>query len=59
MLLFIILLTLIVILVVGSITTGGFIMIDELESYKCSHVNIGIIVYFSSSLAVWLKFKPT
>ena len=47
-LLYIILVSLIVILVVTSITTGSYVMIDELEAYKCGHVNMGIIVYFSS-----------
>ena len=47
-LLYIILVSLIVILVVTSISTGSYVMIDELEAYECGHVNIGIIVLFSS-----------
>lgn len=54
-LLYIILVALIVILVVTSISTGGYLMIKELEDYNCGHVNIGIIVYFSSILVFILS----
>lgn len=54
-LLYIILVVLIVILVVTSISTGGYLMIKELEDYNCGHVNIGIIVYFSSILVFILS----
>ena len=46
--LYIVLVSLIVILLITSITTGSYLMIEELDDYECGHVNVGIIVYFSS-----------
>ena len=56
---YIILVSIIVIIVIASITTGSYVMIDELEAYKCDHVNIGIIVYISSLIIflISLLFK--
>ena len=58
-LLYSILITLIVVTVVVGISTGSYLMIEELENYKCDHVNIGIIVFFSSLLIflISLLFK--
>ena len=57
--LYVFLISLIVILLVTSITTGSYLMIKDLDGYKCGHVNIGIIVYISSIviLLISLIFK--
>tara|TARA_B100001057_G_C22562534_1_gene837882 strand:- start:118 stop:534 length:417 start_codon:yes stop_codon:yes gene_type:complete len=45
---YIALVALTIIIVIASITTGGYLMIKDLDRYKCGHINIGIIVYVSS-----------
>ena len=46
---------LIVILFIASITSGGYLMIDQLDSYNCGNVKIGIVTYFCS-LLIFLIF---